>query len=500
MRSHARFMTVGVAVAGAALLAISCSDEPTNTRQGQRLAPFYGVSNPARATDRYVVVFSDKTNVRATALRLAAAHGRTIKHVFDRVLGGFSVTLPPQAVDVIRADPAVLRVSQVEAGLGALGDHTVQASAPWGLDRIDQRNLPLNTGYGYSETGSGVRVYIIDSGIRTAHTQCGGRASVGFDANPQDGQNGQDCLGHGTHVAGIVGGSTYGVAKSASLISVRVAAGCINDVDPDDFIAGMNWVANNHVKPAVVNASIWYPASDPQAVNMDQAATDLVNTGVAFVVIAGNNNGLDACNYTPARVVQVITVAATNNADARAPFSNTGTCVDVFAPGEDILSAWYTSNTATQTQSGTSMAAPHVAGTVARYLQFVPTATPSNVASALSLRATQNILTNIGTGSPNLWLHSTFNDASISGPSSIDSCGTYTWLATASGVGSNFTYAWEYGFPTGFGGGVFWQQVGTGPSYTRQTCRGADWGYVRVTVTDEFGFHRRLVKGFQYGS
>lgn len=486
MRPHARFLTVGVAVAGASLLAMSCSDEPTTTRQGQRLAPFYGVSNPARATDRYIVVLSDKANVHATAQRLAAANGGTIKHIFDRVLGGFSVRLPAGAVDVIRADPAVLRISQVEAGLGALGDHAYQSNPPWGLDRIDQR-ASLNGFYSFSETGSGVRVYVIDSGIRTAHTQFSGRASIGFDANPQDGQNGQDCFGHGTHVAGIVGGSTYGVAKSASLISVRVVAGCINQVDNDDFIAGMNWVANNNIKPAVASASIWKAWN----IDLDQAATDLVNAGVPYVVIAGNNNGADACNFSPARVAEVITVGATSSTDARAAFSNVGTCLDLFAPGENILSAWHTSNTATQTQSGTSMAAPHVAGAVARFLQFRTTATPSDVTSALTSRATQGALTNIGTGSPNLLLHSHFNDLSISGPASFPTCDTYTWFAMASGVGSSFTYVWEKGVQTGFGGGVAFWQVGTGPSYSSQGCPGNEPFYLRMTATDEFGFHRR---------
>jgi subtilisin family serine protease len=485
-------MTAVAAVAGAALLAMSCSDEPTKTREGAgKLAPFYGVSNPERATDRYIVVLSDKTNVRETALRLAAANGGTIKHIFDRVLGGFSVTLPAQAVDVIRANPEVRSIRQVEEGAGRLDDHTYQTSAPWGLDRVDQRNLPLNATYGYSETGSGVRIYIIDSGIRTAHAQFGGRASVGFDARPEDGKNGQDCLGHGTHVAGIAGGQTYGIAKAATLISVRVTTACTVSVDPDDFIAGVNWVAGNHVKPAVANASIGFV---PAIEEVDQALTDAVNLGIPFAV-SGGNDGLDACNQSPARVPTAITVGATRSTDARWTLSNVGTCLDLFAPGENILSAWHTSNTATQTQSGTSMAAPHVTGTVAGFLQFRTSALPSEVAATIVLRATSGVLTSIGTGSPNLLLHSRFNDLSISGPSSMNCTDTYTWTAMASGVGSSFTYVWQQGHPTGFPGpGMIWLDVGTGPSYSRQGCPGDPYLWLRVTATDEFGFHRRVNK------
>jgi subtilisin family serine protease len=414
--------------------------------------------------------------------------------VYEHVLRGFSVKLSAEAVDALRGDPAVRSVRQVEEGAGRVDDHTYQTSAPWGLDRVDQRNLPLNATYGYSETGSGVRIYTIDSGIRTGHAQFGGRASVGFDARPQDGQNGQDCLGHGTHVAGIAAGQTYGIAKAATLVSVRVTTACTGSVDPDDFIAGVNWVAGNHVKPAVANASIGFvPAID----EVDQAVSDAIVLGVPFAV-SGGNNGLDACGQSPAKVATAITTGATTSTDARwtSPngSSNVGSCLDLFAPGANILSAWHTSNTATQTLSGTSMAAPHVTGTVAGFLQFRTTATPSEVAATIVLRATSGVLTNIGTGSPNLLLHSRFNDLSISGPSSMNCIDMYTWVATASGVGSSFAYIWQQGFPTGFGGGMFWQNVGTGPSYSRQGCPGDPYLWLRVTATDEFGFHRRVNK------
>lgn len=491
MRSITRTMVAVAGIAGATLLATTCAEGPTTLREQARpLAALHEVSAPDRATARYIVVLSDTvTNVSESASRLAAAHGGVIRHVYEHVLGGFSVSLPPGAVDRLRSSPLVRYVQHVEAGKFRFGDHSTQTNPPWGLDRIDQRYLPLDARYYHdASTGSGVRVYIVDSGIRTSHTAFGSRASVGFDARPQDGRNGQDCHGHGTHVAGIAGGQTYGVARSANLIAVKVNVACADSIEPDDFIAGINWVAGNHIKPAVANISIGGPADAA----VDQAVNDAAGLGVTVAVSAGNWNGADACNFSPARAAAAITVGATSSNDARAGFSNVGPCLDIFAPGDGILSAWATSNTATNTIGGTSMASPHVAGTAAAYLQRRPSAPSSEVRSALLSRATQGVVANAGTGSPNLLSHLHFVDVTISGPTYIQTCGTHTFQATASGVGSNFTYSWEYGFPTGFGGsGVYWQNVGTGPSYSRSDCPGGDYWYLRVTATDEFGFHRR---------
>lgn len=478
-----------VASVAAALLAMNCSNEPTNPREATHgLAPFQEVRAAGKPTDRYIVLLVDSAKrVDESARRLANASGGVIRHVYEFVLHGFSVSLPPQAIDHLRADPAVRYVEQVEEGANRLnGTDPAQVNPPWGLDRIDARS-GLDQRYNYWETGSGVHVYIIDAGIRTSHTEFGGRASVGFDARPQDGQNGQDCNGHGTHVAGTAGGQTYGVAKSVSLVAVRVSIMCTGGVNTDDEIAGINWVAGHRIKPAVANISIGGPAN----AILDQAVQSAVDSGVTIVVSAGNNDpfGVDACTTSPARAAQAITVGATTSSDAKADFSNFGSCVDIFAPGVGILSAWYTSNTATQTLSGTSQASPHVAGTAARYLQYKPTAIPSDVAAAIGSRATSGALSNIGAGSPNLLLFSWFVDASIS-PTSVPSCGTYTFSATASGIGTSFTYVWEWGFPTGFGNGIFWQQVATGPTYSRQVCPGGT-NHLRVTATNNFGHHRQ---------
>ena len=482
---HARTVGTLSTVAAAAFLAMSCSNEPTTPSEpSSRLAPLYLATNAGRATDRYIVVLQDTVkNVSESAHRLAVKHGGVIRYVYENVLHGFSMSLPTQAIDHLRADPAVRYLEQVEEVTLESTDPS-EVNPPWGLDRIDAR-LGLDQRYGYWETGAGVHAYIIDSGIRTAHTEFGGRASVGFDARPQDGQNGQDCLGHGTHVAGTVGGQTYGVAKSVALVAVRVSTQCTGSVDTDAEIAGINWVAGNRITPAVANISIGGPAS----ASVDAAVNGAIGSGVTVVVAAGNN-AADACNFSPSRVAQAITVGATNSSDARADFSNFGTCVDIFAPGVGILSAWSTSNTATKVDTGTSMASPHVAGTVARYLQYKTSATPSDVASAITSRATQGALTNIGTGSPNRLLFSWFVDASISGPPSFPTCNTYTWSASASGIGSSFTFVWERGVTT-FPGHVFWTQVGTGPSYSQSVCPGGEIFWLRATATNEFGHHRQ---------
>lgn len=480
-------------IAGATFSA-GCLDNPTATRDSQDgVAPFFAATVPQRPANRYIVVLKDTvTDVGKTVERLTRTHGGSVSSTYRRVLRGFSATLSGVTLGRLRADPAVLYISQVN--VGRLDDHNYVLGGPWALQRITQRTLPLKGWYSWSETGSGVRVYIVDSGIRTAHTQFGGRASIGFDARPQDGQNGQDCLGHGTHVAGSVGGSTYGVAKSVSLIAVRVTTACTGSYNTNFLLDGLEWVAENHINPSVINMSLGEPANN----SVDSAVAALTALGITVVVSAGNE-GQDACNKSPARAPEAITVGATTSSDARwtsqTGSSNVGSCVDLFAPGADILSAWYTSNSATQTRSGTSMATPHVSGATARYLQFRTTAAPSEVSSVISARATQGVLTNIGTGSPNRLLYTHLNDASVSGPTSCSNGTQQTWTATASGgVGSTFTYTWQRGSPTGFGGGMVWVNVGSGAIYS-QSCTpepGTSSLWLRVNATDEFGFHRTV--------
>ncbi|MFE7546846.1 S8 family peptidase [Streptomyces gardneri] len=332
----------------------------------------------------------------------AADLGATPKHVYRSALKGFSTTMSQARAARLAADPRVAYVEQ---------DATVrvadtQTGATWGLDRIDQRDLPLSTTYTYDTTASNVTAYIIDTGIRTSHGEFGGRASVGTDT-VGGGQNGQDCQGHGTHVAGTVGGAKYGVAKGVKLVAVRVLD-CNGSGTTAGVIAGVDWVTANAVKPAVANMSLGGGAN----ASLDDAVRRSIASGVTYALAAGNGNFLGlpakACNYSPARVAEAITVGATDSADKRASFSNYGTCVDLFAPGVSVTSAWKDSDTATNTISGTSMAAPHTAGVAALYLAAHPAATPAQVGTALVNNATSGKVQDPKSGSPNKLLHSRF--------------------------------------------------------------------------------------------
>jgi subtilisin family serine protease len=329
------------------------------------------------------------------AEEMAATHNGKLKHVFKNALNGFSVEMTPEAAERLSED---FRVAFVEEDSVVTADAT-QSNPPWGLDRIDQRNRPLNAIYTFNWTGAGVFAYVIDTGIRTTHTQFGSRAANVFDAF---GGNGQDCHGHGTHVAGTIGGSTFGVAKSVNLRGVRVL-NCSGSGSNSGVIAGVDFVRLNRQNPAVANMSLGGGASSA----LDTAVNNLSNSGVAIAVAAGNNN-TNACNSSPARAANAITVGSTTTTDARSSFSNFGTCLDLFAPGSGILSAWFTSNTATATLSGTSMASPHVAGAAALYKQANPSASATTIRNALVNNATTNVVTNPGTGSPNRLLYTLF--------------------------------------------------------------------------------------------
>ena len=328
---------------------------------------------------------------------LVSAYGGRVHARYKHALNGYAAEMTEDEALALSEDS---RVRFVEEDQIYTADAT-QTGATWGLDRIDQRNRPLSGTYTYNWTGSGVRAYIIDTGIRTTHTQFGGRAAVSADF-VGDGRNGQDCNGHGTHVAGTVGGSTYGVAKSVSLRAVRVL-NCSGSGTTSGVISGVNWVAANRVLPAVANMSLGGGASSA----LDTAVNNAINAGVTFAVAAGNSNA-NACNYSPSRVAAAITVGSTTSTDARSSFSNFGTCVDIFAPGSSITSAWSTSDTATNTISGTSMASPHVAGAAALYLQANPGASNATVRNALVNNSTTNLITNVGTGSPNRLLYTLF--------------------------------------------------------------------------------------------
>ncbi|MEQ8764461.1 MAG: S8 family serine peptidase [Planctomycetota bacterium] len=324
---------------------------------------------------------------------LARQHGGQVLWVYDTVLNGGVMQLDPIEAEALSQNPEIARVEQDQ--IATVND--TQSPATWGLDRIDQRNLPLDNSYTYDYDGSGVHVYIMDTGIRSTHSQFGGRVSSQF--YDSFGGNGEDCHGHGTHVAGTVGSSTYGVAKNVTLYKVRVL-NCNGSGSYSGIIAGVDWVANNHNSPAVANMSLGGGASS----SLDSAVNNAVADGVVFVVAAGNSNA-NACNYSPARATNAITVGSTTSSDARSSFSNWGSCVDLFAPGSSILSTWYTSNTATATLSGTSMASPHVAGVAALCLDANPGLTPGGVTSEILSNATSGVVSGAN-GSPNLLLYS----------------------------------------------------------------------------------------------
>ncbi len=334
--------------------------------------------------------FADRAANSAQIAALMPAWAGTVTGRFDHALNGFAAFLSEQQAEALADDPRVAFVEE-DSVMEAL---VTQTNPPWGLDRIGQRDLPLNHSYSYTTTGAGVNAYIIDTGIRRTHTQFGGRAFAAFDA-VGDGQNTNDCNGHGTHVSGTVGGSTYGVAKNVRLFAVRVL-GCNGSGSTSGVIAGVDWVTANHVSPAVANMSLGGGASTA----LDTAVRNSIASGVTYAIAAGNSN-TNAANSSPARVAEAITVGATTMTDARSSFSNFGSVVDIFAPGSSILSAFNTSDTATATLSGTSMATPHVAGVVARFLQANPTATPAAARNAIVNAATLNHLSGIPSGTAN---------------------------------------------------------------------------------------------------
>ena len=392
------------------LMAACASDSPSPAAPDAARFRVVSTSGAEVIPGQYIVVLKDDAPevaaargrngdaLRAVAQKLATRRSARVGHVYSAALRGFSASMSDADARALANDAEVAFVEQDQV----VHADVTQSGATWGLDRIDERAIsPTVNEYSYTNTGAGVTAYIVDTGILLTHSDFGSRASKGFDAVTASG-SAVDCNGHGTHVAGTVGGTTYGVAKAVALVAVRVLD-CSGSGSTSGVIAGIDWVQQNAVKPAVANMSLGGSASTA----LDNAVSAAVASGVTFVVAAGNSNR-DACNYSPARTGTAITVGATTSTDARASYSNFGRCLDIFAPGSGITSAWYTGDAAINTISGTSMASPHVAGVAALYLQSNTAASPAAVRDALVSASTPNVVTSAGRNSPNRLLFTNF--------------------------------------------------------------------------------------------
>lgn len=385
----------------ATALAMTIATSGSASALAQQEGEVRDAGSPTAVHDSYIVMLKGNANpgIDAMVADLTARYGGAARFTYRRTLNGYASTMTAQQARRLAADPRVDHVEQ---------DQTVQANdmqagpPSWGLDRIDQPNLPLDNAYHYATTASNVNAYVIDTGIRITHQAFGGRAHVGYDAVIPGG-DADDCSGHGTHVAGTIGGSQYGVAKGIQLFAVRVL-NCQGSGTISQVVAGIDWVTTHAVKPAVANLSLGGGAN----ATLDAAVQRSIAAGITYGIAAGNA-GHDACLDSPARVPEAITASATDSTDTKPDFANVGSCVDIFAPGVGITSSFNSSDTATAMLSGTSMAAPHTVGAAALYLATHPTATPQQVQSALISAATPSVVRNAGAGTVNRLLDTTAN-------------------------------------------------------------------------------------------
>jgi subtilisin family serine protease len=380
-------MTRGtLALLGSALALTACSDvsAPTAALPTDG-APLHAAAPGTAIDGDYIIVLKDGADPRS----VAAIAGVEPGFVYTAALNGFSASLNQGQLNALQHNPNVEFVEE-DARVQATA---TQSGATWGIDRIDQRARPLSGTYTYTSTASNIRAYVIDTGIQASHTQFGSRAQNVYDAF---GGSGADCNGHGTHVAGTVGSTTYGVAKGAMLRGVRVLD-CQGSGSSSGVLAGIDWVRLNHVKPAVANMSLGGGYSSAQ----NTAVTNLANAGV-FVAVAAGNENQNACNVSPASASAVLTVAASTSSDARASYSNYGSCVDIYAPGSSITSTWL--NNGTSSISGTSMASPHVAGVAALYKATYGDASQATINAWIVNNSTASVITGNPSGTPNLLL------------------------------------------------------------------------------------------------
>ncbi|KZW98149.1 alkaline serine protease [Pseudoalteromonas luteoviolacea] len=450
-------------------------------------AEMMSVDQSKAIEDQYIVVFKTPAVLNAAnsaaissyatsqAQALTTQHNVQVTKSFNGVLNGVVVNASKQKVQELLNNPSIdyIEQDQIVTITPMVDTSADQGNAIWGLDRVDQRDLPLNSNYHYDYDGSGVTAYVIDTGVRISHAEFGGRASHGYDFVDND-ADASDCNGHGTHVAGTIGGGAYGVAKNVNVVGVRVL-GCTGSGSYSGVISGINWVKDNASGPSVANMSLGGGVS--QAV--DDAVNTAVASGVTFVVAAGNDNS-NACNYSPARAADAVTVGSTTSSDARSSFSNYGNCLDIYAPGSSIKSAWYNSDSATNTISGTSMAAPHVAGVVALYLDENPGLTPSQIDTLLSSRSSKDKVGDAKSGSPNELLFSLADSTPPPPPPTLPELddGVSVGASGASGSETHYLFKVPAGKDTltvtlsgGTGDADLYVQQGQKATQSSYTCR-----------------------------